>query len=74
MSSQYKTEDHTHSQADAFTPSTCFLNLLDLEPPDEKSSSSKLDLFFVLASGASISMLNIPTFTILADHLLVSQY
>ena len=74
ISSQYKTEDHTHSQADAFTPSTCFLNLLDLESLDDKSSSSKQDLFFVLDSGASISMLNIPTFTILSDHLLVSQY
>ena len=56
--------------ANALTPSTWFVNLFLFKPNEDTSIPSKLELLFLLDSGASICVLNLPTFTILADHLL----
>ena len=39
-------------------------------PLEETSLPSKLELLFLLDSGASIWVLNLPTFTVVADHFL----
>ena len=46
-----------------------FSNLVKI-PLSLTSIPSKLELLFLLDSGASICVLNLPTFTILADHFL----
>ena len=56
--------------ANAITPSTWFVNLYIFKPTEDTSIPSKLELLFLLDSGASICVLNLPTFTILADHFL----
>ena len=56
--------------ANAITPSTWFVNLFIFKPSEDTSIPSKLELLFLLDSGASICVLNLPTFTILADHFL----
>ena len=56
--------------ANALTPSTWFVNLFLFKPKEDTSIPSKLELLFLLDSGASICVLNLPTFTILADHFL----
>ena len=54
--------------ANAITPSTWFVNLYIFKPSEDTSIPSKLELLFLLDSGASICVLNLPTFTILADN------
>ena len=54
--------------ANAITPFTWFVNLYIFKPTEDTSIPSKLELLFLLDSGASICVLNLPTFTILADH------
>ena len=56
--------------ANAITPSTWFVNLYIFKPSQETSIPYKLELLFLLDSGASICVLNLPTFTVLADHFL----
>ena len=56
--------------ANAITPSTWFVNLYIFKPNEDTSIPSKLELLFLLDSGASICVLNLPTFIILADHFL----
>ena len=56
--------------ANALTPSTWFNNLFIFKPNEDTSITSKLELLFLLDIGASICVLNLPTFTILADHFL----
>ena len=56
--------------ANAITPSTWFVNLYIFKPSEDTSILSKLELLFLLDSGASICVLNLPTFTILAEHFL----
>ena len=56
--------------ANAITPATWFVNLYIFKPNKDTSSPSKFELLFLLDSGASICVLNLPTFTILADHFL----
>ena len=56
--------------ANAITPSTWFVNLYIFKPSEDTSIPSKLELLFLLDSGASICVLNLPTFTILAEHFL----
>ena len=51
----------------AITPSSWFLNLYVSKPPNDTSTPSKLELLFLLDSGASISVLNLRTYTILAN-------
>ena len=66
--SQYSSLSTEH--ANAITPSTWFVNLYSFKPSEDTSLPSKLELLFLLHSGASICVLNLPTFTILADHFL----
>ena len=56
--------------ANAITPSTWFVNIYIFKPGEDTSIPSKLELLFLLDSGASICVLNLPTFTILAEHFL----
>ena len=56
--------------ANAITPSTWFVNLYIFKPSGDSSIPSELELFFLLDSGASICVLNLPSFTISADHSL----
>ena len=56
------------SQANALTPFTWFVNLYILKPPEDTSLPSKLELIFLSDSGTSTSVLNLPTFKILAHH------
>ena len=56
--------------ANAITPSTLFVNLYIFKPSEDTSIPSKLELLFLLDSGASICVLNLLTFTFLADHFL----
>ena len=56
--------------ANAITPSTWFVNLYFFKPSDDTSIPSKLELLFLLDSGASICVLNLPTFNILANQFL----
>ena len=56
--------------ANDITPSTWFVNLYIFKPSEDTSIPSKLEFLFLLDSGASICVLNLPTFTILADHFL----
>ena len=67
-SSQFPSLCNGH--ADATTPSTWFVNLYIFKPIEDTSLPSKLELLFLLDSGASVCILNLPTFTILADHFL----
>ena len=64
------TSQRSKNQANAITSSTWFVNLYIFKPPEDTSLPSKLELLFLLDSGASICVLNLPTFTILADHFL----
>ena len=50
----------------AVTPSSWFLNLYATKPLKDTSTPSKLEILFLLDSGASISVLNVPTYTLLA--------
>ena len=54
----------------AVTPSSWFLNLYASKPLKDTSTPSKLEILFLLDSGASISVLNVPTYTILAKSFL----
>ena len=63
FASQYPSLSTEHDNA--ITPSTWFVNLYIFLPSED---TSKLKLLFLLDSGASICVLNLPTFTILADH------
>ena len=56
--------------ANAITPSTWFVNLYIFTTSEDTSIPSKLELLFLLDSGASICVLNLPTFTILAERFL----
>ena len=56
--------------ANAITPSTWFVHLYNFKPSEDTPIPSKLELLFPLDSGASICVLNLPTFTILADRFL----
>ena len=67
-SSQYFSLSTEH--ANAITPSTWFVNLYIFKPTEDTSLPSKSELLFLLDSGAFICVLNLPTFTILADHFL----
>ena len=67
-SSQYSSPSNEH--ANAITPSTWFVNLYFFKPIEDTLLPSKLELLFLLDSGASICVLNLPTFTTLADHFL----
>ena len=67
-SSHYSSLPNDH--ANAITPSTWFVNLYIFKPVEDTSLPYKLELLFLLDSGASIFVLNVPTFTILADHFL----
>ena len=66
--SQYSSPSTEHANAN--TPSTWFVNLYIFKPSEDTSLPSKLELLFLFDSGASICVLNLPTFTILADHFL----
>ena len=66
--SQYSSLSTEH--ANAITPSTWLVNLYIFKPSEDTSLPSKLELLFLLDSGASICVLNLRTFTILADHFL----
>ena len=66
--SQHSSTSPKH--ANAITPSTWFVNLYIFKPSQDTSIPSKLELLFLLDSGASICVLNLPTFTVLADHFL----
>ena len=67
-SSQYSSLSTEH--ANAITSSTWFVNLYNFKPIEDTLLPSKLELLFLLYSGAFICALNLPTFTILADHFL----
>ena len=67
-SSHYPSLSTEH--ANAIKPSTWFVNLYIFKPIEDTSLPSKLELLILLDSGASICVLNLPTFTILADHFL----
>ena len=56
--------------ANAITLSTWFVNLYIFKPSKDTSIPSKLELLFLLDSGASICVLYVPTFTILVDYFL----
>ena len=58
----------SNNHANAITSSTWLVNLYTFKPPENASLSSNLDFSFLLDSGTSICNLNLPTFTILADH------
>ena len=66
--SQSSTLSNHH--ANAITLSTWFVNLYIFKPPENTSFPSKLDILFLPDNGASICVLNLLTFTILADHIL----
>ena len=67
--SQNSTLSNNH--ANGIPPSsTWFVNLYILKAPEDTSATFKLNILFPLDSAASICVLNLPTFTILADHLL----
>ena len=66
--SQYSSLSTEHANAN--TPSTWFVNLYIFKPSEDTSLPSKLEILFLLESGASICVLNLPTFTNLADHFL----
>ena len=66
--SQYSSLSTEH--ANAITPSTWFVYSKIFKPSEDTSLPSKLELLFLLDSGASICVLNLLTFTILADHFL----
>ena len=68
FASQYSSFSTEH--ANAITPSTWFANLYIFKPSEDTSLPTKLELLILLDSGASICVLNLPTFTILADHFL----
>ena len=70
-SPQFSSTSSEH--ANAITPSTWFVNLYIFKPSEDTSIPSKLELLFLLDSGASICVLNLPTFTILAEHFLKSS-
>ena len=65
---QYSSLSNEH--ANALTPSTWFVNLYIFKPIEDTSLPSKLEVLFLLDSGASICVLNFSTFTILADPFL----
>ena len=65
-SPHYSTSSNSH--ANAITPSTWFDNLYIFKPIKDTSLPSNLELSFLLDSGAFNCVLNLPTFTILADH------
>ena len=46
------------------------LMLYIIKPPEDTSFNSKLEILFLLDSGASICVLKLPTFAKLADHFL----
>ena len=54
----------------AITPSSWFFNLYYSKSKNDNSTSSKLETLFLLDSGGSISALNLPTYTILAEKIL----
>ena len=54
----------------ASTPSSWFLNLYATKPLNDTSTPSKLEILFLLDSGASISVINVATYTILAKSFL----
>ena len=58
-SSQHSSLSNEH--ADAITPSTWFVNFYILKPIEDTSLPSKLELLFLIDSGASICVLNLPT-------------
>ena len=60
----------SNDQPNAITPSIWFVNLYIFKPIENTSLSSKLELLFLLDSGASICVSNLPTFTFSADHYL----
>ena len=66
--SQYSTSSNNH--VNALTPSTWFVNLYIFKKLEDTSSPSKLEFLFLLDSVASTCVLNLLTFTILADHFL----
>ena len=66
-SSQYSSLSTEH--ANAITPSPWFVKLYIFKPNDT-SLPFKLEFLFLLDSFASICVLNLPNFTILADHFL----
>ena len=66
--SQSSTLSNNH--ANAITPSTWSVNLYYFKPPEETSLPSKLENLFLPDRGASICVLNLLTFAILADHFL----
>ena len=54
----------------AITPSRWFFNLYISQSKTDTSTPSQLEILFLLDSGASISFLNLPTYTILAEEFL----
>ena len=60
--------------ANSINSSSWFFNFYIVKPNSDESSPSRLEIMFLLDSGASISVLNIPTFTALAKHFLHCSY
>ena len=60
--SQYSTFSNNH--ANAIAPYTWFVKIYTFKPPEDTSLPSKLEILFLLDSGASICVVNFPTFTI----------
>ena len=58
----------TNNHDIAVTISTRFVTLYIFKPAENSSLPSKLGLLFLLASGASVCVLNFTTFTIFVDH------
>ena len=56
--------------AEAITLSIWFVNLYNFKHPQDTSLHSKLEILIFLDSGDYICVSNLPTCTILADHLL----
>ena len=61
---------HPTETTNAITPTSWFYQLY-VHTPHQKldTCSSRLEILFLLDTGASISVLNLPTYTIITKHL-----
>ena len=55
-------------------PTNCFFHLYFSKSKIDLSTTSKLEILFRLDSGASISVLNLPTYTHLAEKFLPCSF
>ena len=60
----------SNNHANTILTSTWFVNLYSFKPLEDTSLPSKLELLFLLDNVAPIRVLNLLTFTLLADHFL----